>query len=92
MISIKLDVTKINKAKLFKGEKGTYLDLTLMDNKNGVDKWGNSGFVVQSLSKEERERGEKADILGNWKHIGKAAPKQQEPVADSGDSFDDVPF
>jgi hypothetical protein len=87
MISIKINVTKIKKEYMFKGEKGTYLDLTLMDNKDGVDQYGNSGFVVQSLPKEARDWGERGDILGNWKHVGKAAPVQnkQDAFVDGGD-------
>ena len=83
MIAAKLNVSKIDKSALFKGEKGVYLDLALFDNKNGQDDHGNDGFVVQSLSKERREAGEKGPIIGNWRHVGKAkpatAPKAQDP-------------
>lgn len=76
MITIKLDVNKIDKSRLFKGEKGTYLNLVLFDNRDGQDQWGNDGFVTQEISKEEREAGEKGAILGNWKTLGKPKSKQ----------------
>lgn len=66
-LSIKLDVTKINKDRLFKGEKGTYLDLTTFIDLNEVSQYGDNGFISQSVSKEERESGVKGDILGNVK-------------------------
>jgi len=70
MQRIKLDVTKLNKEMLFKGAKGTYADLTLMDNRDGTDQYGNDGFVVQDVGKERREAGEKGPIVGNWKYVG----------------------
>lgn len=76
--SIKLDVTKLDKALFFKGKKGTYADLTLMENADGPDDFGNDGFVSQSVSKEARERGEKGPIVGNWKHIGQRPEQRQE--------------
>ena len=65
-ISIKLDVTKIDKARLFKGEKGTYLDLTTFVELDEKDQYENNGFISQSQTKEERDAGaERTPILGN---------------------------
>jgi hypothetical protein len=67
-VSIKIDVTKIDKARLHKGAKGTYLDLTTFIDTENVDKYENNGFISQSQTKEERESGaEKTPILGNVK-------------------------
>ena len=55
MIAINIDVKKIEKAALFVGQKGTYLNLTLMDSKDGTDQYGNDGFVVQDIGKERRQ-------------------------------------
>ncbi len=66
-IEAKIDVTKILKEHLFVGQKGKYLDVQLIENKAGRDKYGNDGFVVQRVSKEARESGVKGPILGNWK-------------------------
>jgi hypothetical protein len=84
-LSIKLDVTKIDKAKLFKGDKGTYLDCTIIM-KDVPDVYGNVGMVVQNTTKEEREAGVKGAILGNAKYIAKAAPVAAK------DEANDLPF
>ena len=101
MQTLKIDVKKIDKTALFHGEKGTYLDLTLMDNRDGTDQYGYDGFIVQSISKERRLAGEKGPILGNWKHLGERAPIYQgqaatslAPVSQSlaSNDDDDIPF
>lgn len=69
IISVRLDVTKIDKARLFKGEKGTYLDITLLM-RDQADAYGNHGMVVQQVTKEERAAGVKGAILGNAKILG----------------------
>jgi hypothetical protein len=71
-LSIKLDVTKIDKAKLFKGDKGTYLNCTIIM-RDDPDQYGCVGMVVQNTTKEEREQGIKGQILGNVKWIEKKA-------------------
>jgi hypothetical protein len=75
------------------GEKGSYMELTLIPNRDGPDKYGYAGFAAVSLTKERREAGEKGPIIGNWKPIGRAAaappPVQSAPATDDGD---DIPF
>ncbi len=98
MQRLKIDVTKIEKALLFTGSKGTYMDLTLMDNRDGTDQYGNDGFIVQDVGKEKREAGIKGPIIGNWKHIGeRRSPNQNTappPPTDhvGNDDVDDIPF
>lgn len=85
---------RIDKSELFRGNKGTYLDLALI----GVqkDKYDNDFMVVQSISKERREKGEKGPILGNGKIVRldrgapASAPAKQEPEAGGDD--EDFPF
>lgn len=79
MIKLKIDVKKIAKAHMFEGEKGTYLDLALFTNKDGPDKYGNDGFIVQDVSKEARERGEKGPIIGNWKETERKSDPTKWP-------------
>jgi hypothetical protein len=74
MQKLKIDVKKIDKSLLFVGARGTYLDVTLMENRNGPDEYGNDGFIVQDVSKEAREAGVNGPIIGNWKHL---QPKAQ---------------
>ena len=82
IIRCKIDVLKIDKARLFVGAKGKYLDITLLPTKDpsGVDKFGNTHVVIQDVSKEEREQGVKGTILGNAKTVSKhpAQPTPQE--------------
>ncbi len=79
MITGKIDVMLIDKAKLYKGTKGTYLDFVLIETPG--NQYGNDYMVVQSVTKEERERGVKGVVLGNCKFIGQQ-PAQQQQVFD----------
>jgi hypothetical protein len=90
MITVKIDVTKIDKNLLFKGAKGTYLDVVLFETPD--DKFGNDYRVVQGVTKEARAAGVKGAILGNGKVIGgnaKPAFNKAEPKAVASE---DVPF
>ena len=66
-ISISIDVTKIEKDRLFTGKKGTYLDLTTFIDTENADQYDNHGFISQSTSKQERDAKVKTPILGNCK-------------------------
>lgn len=70
MIRLSINTSKIDKTALIEGKTGKFLDITLMDNRDGQDKFGNDGFAVQGLGKERREAGERGPIIGNWKHVG----------------------
>jgi hypothetical protein len=72
-LSVKINVTKILKDQMFTGTKGVYLDLMLWPNRDGIDAYGNSHYVVQSFSKEARANGVKGPILGNARPIQRAA-------------------
>lgn len=86
MISVRVDVTKIDKARLYKGAKGTYLDIVLMPSRDS--KFGDDFMVVQSITKEEREAGQRGAILGNAKFLGQKQPPSSKPApqVDEGDS------
>ena len=66
-LSVRIDVTKIEKARLYAGAKGTYLDLTTFVDTEEKDQYENNGFISQSVDKEEREQGVQTPILGNVK-------------------------
>ena len=98
-ISIKIDVTKLDKSKFFKGDKGIYADLTTFVDLDQQDQYQNNGFIAQSQTKEEREGGaEKPPILGNVKVFykdGGSAPQQQAPQHQPAQEFDEtdsIPF
>ena len=61
MITGKINCSKIDKTRLFKGEKGTYLDVVLIETPN--DQHGNDYMIVQGVTKEEREKGIRGAIL-----------------------------
>ena len=79
VIALKIDVSKIEKERLFKGEKGTYLDAVLFLN-DDADQFGQNGMITQSVSKEERESGVKGPILGNCKIIGGSNNTTAQPT------------
>ena len=66
-IRLKIDVSKIVKNRLFKGDKGVYLDATAFVDLGELDQYGQSGMITQDVSTEERENGVKGAILGNSK-------------------------
>lgn len=91
MITVKIDVTKIDKNLLYKGAKGTYLDVVLFETPD--DKFGNDYRVVQGVTKEARAAGVKGAILGNGKVIGgNAKPAFNKPEAKPEVKAEDVPF
>lgn len=86
-IGIKLDVKKIEKDRLYVGEKGVYLDATIVMFDES-DKYGNNGFIVQNVTEEERKAGVKGIVLGNVRYIAK---KQVTPE-EKKEAIDDLPF
>lgn len=104
-VNLRIDVNKIEKARLYKGQKCTYLDLTTFIDINNEDQYGHNGFVKQSISKEDRDRGVDVPILGNVdvfyndSQQTQQSPSYNQPVqhqAPQGknpDDFDDdIPF
>jgi hypothetical protein len=83
MIVCKIAVNKINKSLMFKGQKHTYLDVVLHENRDGEDEFGNLGFISQSISKEARERGDRGPIIGNWKEVGQRRQNATERREDA---------
>jgi len=72
MIVAKIDVSKIDKEELYKGQKGTYLDIVMYPNTDDAgnecpDQYGNDGVIKQGLSKASRDAKKKQPILGNYK-------------------------
>ena len=64
-ITLKIDVSKIDKSHLFKGAKGTYLDVAIWPNKEGAGQYGDTHYAVQQVTKELRESGVRGPIIGN---------------------------
>lgn len=94
-ISIKIDVKKILKERLFQGAKGTYVDLTTFIDTDNVDQYDNNGFISQSVTKDERDQGVKTPILGNCKvffNDSQTQPVQQnqQPQQNHGQNHQNV--
>jgi len=101
--TIKIDVTKIDKSLLYVGKKGTYLSIALFPNTRPSE-YGDTHFVAQEASKEQREAGVKGPIIGNATipdgnpppQQAAQARKQQQPAqvesSPSETDGDDIPF
>ena len=76
-ITARIDVTKIEKERLYKGEKGTYLDIVLIPTPNA--RYEQTHMVVQSISQDERKAGIKGNMLGNAKEIEQERRGYSEP-------------
>ena len=103
-VEISIDVKKIEKARLYQGQKGTYLTMTAFIDIDNKDQYDNNGMVVHKKEKDETGQ---TPILGNckvfWNDQGGAqqsAPQQPKTSAPSApdnipgfDDFDDdLPF
>lgn len=98
-VNFKLDVTKLDKARFFKGAKGTYVDLTAFIDTEKTGDYGDNGTIRQSTTKEERDGGMKLPICGNVKvfYVSKDAdgyqPDPGAPAPTTPDDIDDdIPF
>ena len=82
-VNLKIDVSKIDKSKLFKGQKGVYLDAQVFVDLDEFDQYGNSGMITQAVSKDERQAGQQGAILGNakvfWSDSGQSPQGQSSP-------------
>ena len=78
-LRLKIDVTKVDKNRLFKGEKGTYLDAVLIETPNNAY---NDFMIVESVSKDEREKGLKGTIIGSANYFNSEAKAKPEEKND----------
>lgn len=99
IISVKIDVTKLDRERFFKGKNGAkYADVTLIYSPGQFGDY----MVKQDCTREEREGGVQMPIIGNGKIMGKKAapvkrqappPRQRQPEPDPDlDPEDDIPF
>ena len=98
-VNLSINVSNIDKAKLFDGKKGKYLDATVFIDTGEADQYGNHGMIAQSATKEERDANIKGAILGNakifWNDSGspqQSSQPQQESSSGGDDGFGDIPF
>ena len=81
-----IDLSKIEKAKIIKGKKGSYLNITGFVN-DELDQYGNNVAIIVSQSKEEREVKTPRVYLGNGKTNTINTPAPAEEVG-----LDDLAF
>ena len=91
IINIKVDVTKLDKDKFFKGKKGTYANITVAENMDGESEYGDTHYVFESQSKEEREAKTPKNYLGNGKEFVFNNNGMNQTVA-TETVDDDLPF
>lgn len=65
---------------IYMTEKTASMDVTLLDNRDGPDQYGNDGFATLDLGKERRLAGERGPILGNWKDLDGGQPARGRDV------------
>ena len=97
-IELKIDVTKIDKSRLYEGKKGKYLTMTVFVDVENQDQHGNNGMITH----KKKEGEDKAPILGNakvfWSGTTQAQaskPSVQQPGGDNffdDDPNDSIPF
>ena len=96
-LNLKIDVTKIDKSKLFKGQKGTYLDATIFVDLDNEDQYGNNGMVTQKW----KDAGKDTPILGNgsifWRDGLDSQQQQQSSLNQGGNEpnfnvDEEIPF
>lgn len=76
-VKLSIDVSKIDKALLYKGAKGVYLSATVFVDIDQADQYGNHGMITQDETKENRDAGKNGAILGNCKVFWKDQPKPE---------------
>ena len=76
-VEVQIDVTKIDKARLYQGQKGKYLTMTTFIDIDQKDQYDNNGFISHKKNKDEQEN---PPILGNVKVFwsDQQAPQQQQ--------------
>jgi hypothetical protein len=98
LLSVSLDLTKIDKSKIVEGKNGgKYLNLTISVNDQD-DQYGNNISVWGSQSKEEREAKANRVFIGNGKKLwedntaNKVATTTKAKVSKVEEEFIDLPF
>ena len=83
-VSLKINVSQIEKERLFSGAKDKYLDATVFIDLDQVDQYGNNGMITQDISKEEKQKNMQGAILGNakifWRDNTQQNPQPQQMV------------
>ena len=87
LLTGKIDVSKIDKSKIFEGKKGKYIDVSIWINEE-KDQFGNCASVQQYMGKDAPK-----NYIGNLKDFeqNQSVPNST-PVPEGGTPDDDLPF
>lgn len=93
-VELKIDVTKIDKSKIFPGKKGKYLTMTAFIDTENQGQYGDNGMITHKKDEGEQQ----AAILGNatvfWKDEAQQQQAPNQPASNQGfdDNDDDLLF
>ena len=85
-VELKIDVTKIEKHRIYEGKKGKYLTMTAFIDTDVQDQYGNNGMITHKSEQGE----DRAPILGNSKVFWSDRMQPQEQADNNAD--DDFPY
>lgn len=93
-LNVRINVSRIDKSKLYKGEKGVYLNMTTFVDLDQENEYGNNGFISIEQSKEQRDANEQSVILGNVKKFWSDGATASAPQSDMSleELDEDIPF
>ena len=95
IINVSINLNKVDKAKLIKGAKGTYLSLNIAVN-DEKDQYDNDCSVWENQTKEEREAKASKNYLGNGKVVWSSEEQVLSTTKTSAKKapveVDDLPF
>lgn len=98
-------IIPVKPANIFISDKGgIYLNVDIIEGKNGEDQYGNTHMIALDIGKDRRSAGEKGAILGNCKTLNFNSGNSPQSAAKSGnqrngttqfvdtDDSSDIPF
>ena len=91
-VELKIDVTKIDKSRIYNGQKGKYLAMTVFIDPDNAGQYGDHGMITHAKIEGEQKTPEHLPILGNakvfWRDSGaqnsNQAPQQQKTPYQQG--------
>ena len=101
LISANIDLTKIDKSKIYEGKKGKYYPITIVLN-DELGQYGDTGYIQTEQTKEERDAKVEKVYLGNtqvvWTNGAFPEPNRQDQAQPAAATpqpkqpVDDLPF
>lgn len=74
IIKCRIDVSKIDKSKIFNGQKGKWYDFTLIESKTEYSDY----LITEDTTADERKEGKRGAILGNAKYLERTQQSARE--------------